>query len=108
MDVAHDDVNVSDKNACRSIDSDLATHLILRLLIQFHVTLRLYEICITAFPRETSLHCFSFFSKALSISFKGGVSIRGGILAPYLMILFFAGEQPYMCTLSWYTYARAQ
>ena len=39
---------------------------------------------------------------------KGGGSPLGGILAPYQMALFFADEQPYMCTLSWYTSARAQ
>ena len=38
----------------------------------------------------------------------GGGGPKGGILAPYQMILVFAGEKPYMCTLSWYTSAGAQ
>ena len=37
-----------------------------------------------------------------------GVSIRGFSAPPLPNDFLFAGEQPYMCTLFWYTSARAQ
>ena len=34
--------------------------------------------------------------------------LHKGYSVPYLMLLFYAGEEPYMCTLSGYTSARAE
>ena len=61
------------KNAFRSVDSDLTTHSMIlnSILRRFVVVLNLQNSFPTgSFPRENWLHFFSFFSTALSFSFK--------------------------------------
>ena len=64
---------VSDKNAFRSVDSDLITHsMILNSISRsFVVVLNLQNsFPAGSFSRENWLHFFSFFSTALSFSFR--------------------------------------
>ena len=64
---------VSDKNAFRSVDSDLTTHSMILESIsrRFVVVLNLQNsFPAGSFPRENWLHFFSFFSTALSFCFK--------------------------------------
>ena len=64
---------VSDKNAFRSVDSDLTTHSMIldsisrRFVVEFNLQ---NSFLAGSFPRENWLHFFSFFSTALSFSFK--------------------------------------
>ena len=61
------------KNAFRSVDSDLTTHSMILDSISrcFVVVLNLQNsLPAGSFPRENWLHFFSFFSTALSFSFK--------------------------------------
>ena len=61
------------KNAFRSVDSDLTTHSMILGSIsrRFVLVLNLQNsFPAGSFPRENWLHCFSFFSTALSVSFK--------------------------------------
>ena len=69
----HVSSKVSDKNAFRSVDSDLTTHSMILDSIsrRFIVVLNLQDsFPARSFPRENWLHFFSFFSTALSFSFK--------------------------------------
>ena len=64
---------VSDKNAFRSVDSNLTTHSMILGSIsrRFVVALNLQNsFPAGSLPRENWLHFFSFFSTALSFSFK--------------------------------------
>ena len=60
------------KNAFRSVDSDLTTHSMILDSIsrRFVVVLKQNSFPAGSFPRENWLHFFSFFSTALSFSFK--------------------------------------
>ena len=69
----HNYSEVSDKNAFRSVDSDLTTHSVIldsisrRFVVVFNLQ---NSFPAGSSPRENWLHFFSFFSTALSFSFK--------------------------------------
>ena len=59
------------KNVFRSVDSDLTTMILDSISRRFVVVLNLQNsFPAGSFPRENWLHLFSFFSTALSFSFK--------------------------------------